>query len=143
MKVLNIISVLLPPVLPYVQKPEENPSFSLYFTRAWQDSVLVSLHNLLATVFQCMPQPTLTSYESEAALVKRLQDKLYAVGKVTNIVQGIELKYSYQHIESHMLFACKFSICSEFNASIFTSLQCWLLQAFIELAIFMWFRVES
>lgn len=72
------------PVLPYIQKPEENPSFSLYFTRAWQDSVLVSLHNLLATVFQCMPQPTLTSYESDAALVKRLQDEIMTLkGKVS------------------------------------------------------------
>ncbi|XP_028164940.1 WD repeat-containing protein 91 [Ostrinia furnacalis] len=66
-------------MLPYIQKPEENASFSLYFTRAWQDSVLVSLHNLLATVFQCMPQPTLTSYESDAALVKRLQDEVTAL----------------------------------------------------------------
>ncbi|KAJ0173978.1 hypothetical protein K1T71_010124 [Dendrolimus kikuchii] len=71
-------------MLPYIQKPEENPSFSLYFTRGWQDSVLVSLHNLLATVFQCMPQPTLTSYESEAAMVKRLQDKLAAVSGKTS-----------------------------------------------------------
>ncbi|GBP27286.1 WD repeat-containing protein 91 [Eumeta japonica] len=70
-------------MLPYVQKPEENPSFSLYFTRNWQDTVIVSLHNLLATVFQCMPQPTLTNYESDAALVKRLQDELNAIkGKV-------------------------------------------------------------
>ncbi|XP_053615111.1 WD repeat-containing protein 91 [Plodia interpunctella] len=65
-------------MLPYIQKPEENVSFSLYFTRVWQDSVWVSLHNLLATVFQCMPQPTLTSYESDAAMVKRLQDEVTA-----------------------------------------------------------------
>lgn len=65
-------------MLPYIQKPEENPSFSLYFTRAWQDSVLISLHNLLATVFQCMPLPTLCSYESEAAMMKKLQEKLAA-----------------------------------------------------------------
>lgn len=77
--------LLILSVLPYVQKPEENPSFSLYFTRTWQDSVLVSLHNLLATVFQCMPQPTLTSYESDAALVKRLQDEITTLkGKVRN-----------------------------------------------------------
>ncbi|XP_045777168.1 WD repeat-containing protein 91 [Maniola jurtina] len=86
-KVAEFLSKMLPELqgqsewrdwfmLPYVQKPDENPSFSLYFTRAWQDSVLVSLHNLLATVFQCMPQPTLTSYESDAALVKRLQDEI-------------------------------------------------------------------
>ncbi|XP_023951657.1 WD repeat-containing protein 91 [Bicyclus anynana] len=89
-KVAEFLSKMLPELqgqtewrdwfmLPYVQKPEENPSFSLYFTRAWQDSVLVSLHNLLATVFQCMPQPTLTSYESDAALVKRLQDEITAL----------------------------------------------------------------
>ncbi|XP_026321005.1 WD repeat-containing protein 91 [Hyposmocoma kahamanoa] len=70
-------------MLPYIQKPEENPTFSLYFTRSWQDSVLVSLHNLLATVFQCMPQPTLTSYESDAAMLKRLQDELAAVKNKT------------------------------------------------------------
>ncbi|XP_069361469.1 WD repeat-containing protein 91 isoform X2 [Maniola hyperantus] len=86
-KVAEFLSKMLPELqgqsewrdwfmLPYVQKPDENPSFNLYFTRAWQDSVLVSLHNLLATVFQCMPQPTLTSYESDAALVKRLQDEI-------------------------------------------------------------------
>ncbi|XP_026743956.1 WD repeat-containing protein 91 [Trichoplusia ni] len=89
-RIIDFLSKMLPELqgqnewrdwfmLPFIQKPEENPSFSLYFTRAWQDSVLVSLHNLLATVFQCMPQPTLTSYESDAAMVKRLQDKLAAV----------------------------------------------------------------
>ncbi|XP_072942748.1 WD repeat-containing protein 91 [Epargyreus clarus] len=86
-KVAEFLSKMLPELqgqnewrdwfmLPYIQRPEENPTFSLYYTRAWQDSVLVSLHNLLATVFQCMPQPTLTSYESDAALVKRLQDEI-------------------------------------------------------------------
>ncbi|XP_062530081.1 WD repeat-containing protein 91 isoform X2 [Bombyx mori] len=77
------LEIHVQPAFPYIQKPEENPSFSLYFTRAWQDSVLVSLHNLLATVFQCMPQPTLTSYESDAILVKKLQDKLAAVSGKT------------------------------------------------------------
>ncbi|VVC92774.1 unnamed protein product [Leptidea sinapis] len=66
-------------MLPYIQKPEDNPIFSLYFTRGWQDSVLVSLHNLLSTIFMCMPQPTLTSYESDAAMVKRLQEELAAL----------------------------------------------------------------
>ncbi|XP_047997009.1 WD repeat-containing protein 91 [Leguminivora glycinivorella] len=77
-------------MLPYIQKPEENPTFSLFFTRAWQDSVLVSLHNLLATVFQCMPQPTLTSYESDVAMVKRLQDELAALkGKIHQPIDKI------------------------------------------------------
>ncbi|KPJ10462.1 WD repeat-containing protein 91 [Papilio machaon] len=83
-------------MLPYIQKPEENPSFSLYFTRAWQDSVLVSLHNLLATVFQCMPQPTLTSYENDATLVKKLQDEIIALrGKMQQ--QSIDKTSSIGH----------------------------------------------
>lgn len=73
---INFYIIFLFLVLPYIQKPEENPSFSLYFTKAWQDSVLVSLHNLLATVFQCMPQPTLINYESDAALIKQLQNEI-------------------------------------------------------------------
>lgn len=82
-------------VLPYIQKPEDNPSFSLYFTRAWQDSVIVSLHNLLATVFQCMPQPTLTSYESDAALVKRLQEEIAALKGKVSIIKYISFVFSF------------------------------------------------
>ncbi|XP_026480380.1 WD repeat-containing protein 91-like [Ctenocephalides felis] len=62
-------------VLPYIKSPEDNPTFSVYFTKQWQDTLLVSLHNLLATVFQCMPQPTLSSIDAEASLIKRLQEE--------------------------------------------------------------------
>ncbi|XP_077292460.1 WD repeat-containing protein 91 [Arctopsyche grandis] len=62
-------------MLPYVCKPDENPIYSVYFTRQWQDTYLVSLHNFLATIFQCIPQPTLSSYETEAVLVKKLQEE--------------------------------------------------------------------
>lgn len=62
-------------MLPYTPKPEENSSFSVYFSRQWQDTLLASLHNFLATIFQCLPQPTLSSYETEAAMFKRLQEE--------------------------------------------------------------------
>lgn len=39
-------------VLPYIKNPEENPIFSLHFTKQWQDTLLVSLHNFLASIFQ-------------------------------------------------------------------------------------------
>lgn len=38
--------------LPFVKNPEENPTFMVYFTRQWQDTMLISLHNLLAVSFQ-------------------------------------------------------------------------------------------
>lgn len=36
---------------------------------------MVSLHNFLATIFQCMPQPILTRVEAEAAMIKKLQEE--------------------------------------------------------------------
>lgn len=45
------------------------------FSKQWQDTLLISLHNFLATIFQCMPQPTLTRADTEASLVRKLQDE--------------------------------------------------------------------
>ncbi|KAK4018483.1 WD repeat-containing protein 91 isoform X1 [Daphnia magna] len=59
--------------LPFIKNPEENPTYMVYFTRQWQDTMLISLHNLLAISFQCLPQPKLTTYNEEAARVTRLQ----------------------------------------------------------------------
>nr|CAD7403289.1 unnamed protein product [Timema poppensis] len=58
-------------MLPFVKNPEENPSFAVHFTRQWQDTLCVSLHNFLATIFQ----PTLTSFEEDALRMKRLQEE--------------------------------------------------------------------
>lgn len=40
------------PALPFVKNPEDNPTYSVHFSRQWQDTMLVSLHNFLATIFQ-------------------------------------------------------------------------------------------
>lgn len=90
-------------MLPYVTKPEDNPIFSVYFTRQWQDTLLASLHNFLATIFQCMPQPTLSNYETEASMLKKLQDENTALKlKVSNLEnssnQGHQSRLS-QHTE--------------------------------------------
>uniref|UniRef100_A0A8C2WUY1 WD repeat-containing protein 91 n=1 Tax=Cyclopterus lumpus TaxID=8103 RepID=A0A8C2WUY1_CYCLU len=50
-------------ILPFIPTPEQNPAFSPYFSRQWADTFLVSLHNFLSVLFQCMhilqlnPQP--------------------------------------------------------------------------------------
>ena len=50
-------------ILPFIPVPEQNPAFSPYFSRQWADTFLVSLHNFLSVLFQCMhilhlsPQP--------------------------------------------------------------------------------------
>uniref|UniRef100_A0A673HGK0 WD repeat-containing protein 91 n=1 Tax=Sinocyclocheilus rhinocerous TaxID=307959 RepID=A0A673HGK0_9TELE len=46
--------------LPFIPAPEQNPSFSPYFSRQWADTFLVSLHNFLSVLFQCMHIQTLS-----------------------------------------------------------------------------------
>lgn len=62
-------------VFPFCKNPEENPAFAVCFSKQWQDTLLISLHNFLATIFQCMPQPTITRAETEASLIKKLQEE--------------------------------------------------------------------
>jgi len=38
--------------LPYLKGPEESPTFAMYFTRQWQDTLLVSLTNFLSIIFK-------------------------------------------------------------------------------------------
>ncbi|KAK1136949.1 hypothetical protein K0M31_001479 [Melipona bicolor] len=61
--------------LPFVKNPEDNPAYSVHFSRQWQDTMLVSLHNFLATIFQCMPQPTLLAIDEDTNKLKRLQEE--------------------------------------------------------------------
>uniref|UniRef100_A0A8D8S4D6 WD repeat-containing protein 91 n=1 Tax=Cacopsylla melanoneura TaxID=428564 RepID=A0A8D8S4D6_9HEMI len=62
-------------LIPFIKNPEENPSFSLYFSRQWQDTLLISLHNFLACVYQVLPQPTLSGYEEEVTRLRRLTEE--------------------------------------------------------------------
>lgn len=41
-------------VLPFIPAPEQNPAFAPYFSRQWADTFLVSLHNFLSVLFQCV-----------------------------------------------------------------------------------------
>ncbi|KAL1494765.1 hypothetical protein ABEB36_010311 [Hypothenemus hampei] len=62
-------------VLPYIKNPEDNPIFALQCTKQWQDTLLLSLHNFLATIFQYMPVPTLAHYEEDANKIFSLEEK--------------------------------------------------------------------
>ena len=48
---INLFKSLLL-ALPFIKNPEENPSYMVYFTRQWQDTMFISLHNLLSISFQ-------------------------------------------------------------------------------------------
>ncbi|CAG9821908.1 unnamed protein product [Phaedon cochleariae] len=62
-------------VLPYIKNPEENPIFSLHFTKQWQDTLLVSLHNFLAMIIQYMPTPTIMHHEEDANKISKLEER--------------------------------------------------------------------
>ncbi|XP_024889193.1 WD repeat-containing protein 91 [Temnothorax curvispinosus] len=61
--------------LAFIKNPEDNPAYSVHFSRQWHDTMLVSLHNFLATIFQCMPQPTLLTIDEDTNKLKRLQEE--------------------------------------------------------------------
>lgn len=49
---------------PFVKNPEDNPTYSVHFSKQWHDTMLVSLHNFLATIFQVGKRtPSLCIYE--------------------------------------------------------------------------------
>ncbi|EDV30318.2 uncharacterized protein Dana_GF23007, partial [Drosophila ananassae] len=59
---------------PFCRNAEESPTFALFFTKQWQDTLLLSLQNFLTTVYQCLPQPSFVRAEQEAAHMQRLSD---------------------------------------------------------------------
>ncbi|XP_067616822.1 WD repeat-containing protein 91 isoform X1 [Eurosta solidaginis] len=60
---------------PFCRNAEESPTFALYFSKQWQDTLQLSLRNFLTTIYQCLPQPTFVHAEYEAAHIRRLQEE--------------------------------------------------------------------
>lgn len=44
-------------VLPYMEEPEKDPEFSVYFTTKWSDMLRVTLNNFLSTILLNAPPP--------------------------------------------------------------------------------------
>ncbi|XP_053320785.1 WD repeat-containing protein 91 [Spea bombifrons] len=61
--------------LPFIPTPEGNPTFATYFSRQWADTFTVSLHNFLSVLFQCMPVPTILSFEAECQRILQVQEE--------------------------------------------------------------------
>ncbi|XP_076842471.1 WD repeat-containing protein 91 [Brachyhypopomus gauderio] len=74
--------------LPFISAPEQNPTFCSYFSRQWADTFLVSLHNFLAVLFQCMPQPALLSFDAEVQRGSSLQEENERLRQMLFALQG-------------------------------------------------------
>eukprot|EP00062_Callorhinchus_milii_P009872 gi/632954136/ref/XP_007892801.1/ PREDICTED: WD repeat-containing protein 91 [Callorhinchus milii] len=62
-------------ILPFVPNPETNPGFATYFSKQWAETFLVSLHNFLSVLFQCMPVPVLLNFDAEMQRTLQLQEE--------------------------------------------------------------------
>lgn len=76
---------------PFIKNPEENPSFSMYFSKTWQDTFNASLHNFISVVIRFMPTPRLMECEIDLAKLKsvlheneRLKKQLHGNGLVSS-----------------------------------------------------------
>lgn len=61
--------------LPFLKGVEDNPNFQVYFTRQWQDMMIISLRNFLSVVYQSMALPTLLSYDEDMNRMQFLQEE--------------------------------------------------------------------
>lgn len=91
----------------YCKNPEEHPSFSVYFTKAYHDTLFLSLHNFLATIFQSMPLPTLMRVENETAQIKKLQEENAKLRQRLQQSQQAVLSGSAQHQSRQQMFIDK------------------------------------
>ncbi|ETN63499.1 hypothetical protein AND_004817 [Anopheles darlingi] len=79
---------------PFCKNPEDHAAFAVCFTKQWQDTLLISLHNFLSTIYQCMPQPIISKAESEGCLIKKLQEENTTLrSKLTSIQQQQQQQY--------------------------------------------------
>ncbi len=59
----------------FLSSPETNPAFASFFSRQWQDTLLLSLFNFLSLIFACLPPPRLADYASTTWKLRRLREE--------------------------------------------------------------------
>lgn len=59
----------------FCKNAEEHSTFAVYFTKQYQETLFLSLHNFLATIFQSMPLPTVLRTENETSQIRKLQEE--------------------------------------------------------------------
>jgi hypothetical protein len=87
----------------FCKSPEEHPSFAVYFTKQFQDTLFLSLHNFLATIFQSMPLPTVMKTENESAQIRKLQEENSKLRQRLQTAQQ-QPTSSQQHLSRQQMF---------------------------------------
>ncbi|XP_036368217.1 WD repeat-containing protein 91 isoform X1 [Octopus sinensis] len=93
-------------ILPFVRNPEEHPLFSIHFTRQWQETYFLSLHNFLSAVLQVIPRPTLLAFEEDTLQKKKiLQENEMLKMKLHAQIQAEAAKHSNSGERRHTVSA--------------------------------------
>ncbi|GIY14935.1 WD repeat-containing protein 91, partial [Caerostris darwini] len=61
--------------LPFIKNSDEHPTYAAFFSRQWQDTMLLSLHNFISVVFQSAAMPTLLCYEEDLIKFQHLSEE--------------------------------------------------------------------
>ncbi len=61
--------------LPFIPSPDSHPIFAGFFSRHWQDSLMLTLFNFLSVIFACLPSPRLAQHRNAAAKIRRLMEE--------------------------------------------------------------------
>ena len=79
--------------LPYIEEPEKDKDFTIYFTNKWMESLKITTHNFLSLVLHTAPLPKLLLvdrwFRSEAQQELRSQLDLSAL-KVSTLISKLE-----------------------------------------------------
>ncbi|QQP58193.1 WD repeatcontaining protein 91like, partial [Caligus rogercresseyi] len=81
--------------LPFVKNPEEVPAFAPFFSRTWQDTLVLSLFNFLSIIYSCLPPPRIAEFLGSGAKMRKLREdnealrrKLMALGSKTSLEES-------------------------------------------------------
>ncbi|CAF0959075.1 unnamed protein product [Brachionus calyciflorus] len=89
--------------LPFLKNPEENPTFSIYFTQNWIDAFIVSLQNFLTIVFQSIQYPRLLNYDEDAFWNKQARKTINS-NKYDDPILNFENDYLQQELIDEFQF---------------------------------------
>ncbi|XP_040572431.1 WD repeat-containing protein 91 [Lepeophtheirus salmonis] len=60
--------------LPFIKNPEEVPTFAPFFSRTWQDTLILSLFNFLSILYSCLPPPRIAEFQNTSIKLRKLRE---------------------------------------------------------------------
>ena len=87
--------------LPFIKDPSDNPAFSLYFSRQWQDTLMMSLTNFISIVFQSLPPPRLADYKKTSTRIRLLKEEIKTLKlRLSASENDLDPQLSQGHVKS-------------------------------------------